>query len=300
MRTATAAEVEAYRSFLADQWCIRPVKTSEELAEDFKREDALAYRRLAARIFQNDASATPELYSWMATRSRVGPVHSARWCEILTSGMFALWALRAFVNGGRVLDLGCSIGFWAEWAARDGFDVSGIDLEPRLVELGSAMLRSHESPVTLRTADVLDAREGALYDAVVSIQGIALATADYDRVYDAVARKLREGGHAIFVDLTYERSGDVDSALKRAGLGVTAWGLTGGACYPEKWVAIPAVVVQKGVPPRGSMESAVANVEQEWSTRFKPYADSIDGADWARKNTAYAAATGRMVPFTGF
>jgi SAM-dependent methyltransferase len=92
----------------------------------------------------------------MADWARLGPVHSHKWCEILTSGVFAAWVIENLSPGLEVLDLGCNAGYWCEWAAKKNLRPTGLDRERRLIELGQSVMASRSPDVKLVVGDLRD------------------------------------------------------------------------------------------------------------------------------------------------
>jgi 2-polyprenyl-3-methyl-5-hydroxy-6-metoxy-1,4-benzoquinol methylase len=65
-----------------------------------------------------------------------------------------LYRALAAGHGGPVLDLACGTGRVALALAADGFDVEGVDLSSRLLELGGAKAAQLGLPITFRQADL--------------------------------------------------------------------------------------------------------------------------------------------------
>lgn len=79
-------------------------------------------------------------------------------------------------SGSRILDVGCGSGWLSEYLARLGYDVTGIDISPDLIEMASERLRrvpypvDHETPLRYRfqTHDIEKGPlPGETFDAVI-------------------------------------------------------------------------------------------------------------------------------------
>jgi SAM-dependent methyltransferase len=76
-------------------------------------------------------------------------------------------ALRMLPEGARVLDVGCGAGTLAVQIAKQGFDVTGVDMIPRALELAAAHARDEGVSVRFVEADVLAWNAPARFDLVV-------------------------------------------------------------------------------------------------------------------------------------
>lgn len=71
------------------------------------------------------------------------------------------------VAPGRALDIGCGTGTNALWLAAQGFDVTGVDVAPRAVELAQAKAAGAPGRCTFAVHDILaDEVPGAPFDLV--------------------------------------------------------------------------------------------------------------------------------------
>src|SRR5262249_31139609 len=59
----------------------------------------------------------------------------------------------------RAIDLGCGTGTHAVWLARQGFDVTGVDLSPAAVERARRQAEAAGVAVRFLAADLLDPRD---------------------------------------------------------------------------------------------------------------------------------------------
>jgi SAM-dependent methyltransferase len=77
--------------------------------------------------------------------------------------------LFAFSPGSRVLDQCCGAGFFTEPLARHGYQVTGVDLHPELLERASAACAAAGVKATLVRADVREHVVPEAYDVVVNM-----------------------------------------------------------------------------------------------------------------------------------
>ena len=116
--------------------------------------------------------------------------------EAQQAKLAAILRRTATVPGGRILEIGCGWGSFAEAAARAGRDVHGITLSTEQKAYAEArMARQGLSGVTI---DLIDYRDVAgTYDAVASIEMVEAVGQEYWPDYlAAIARALKPGGRA--------------------------------------------------------------------------------------------------------
>lgn len=102
----------------------------------------------------------------------------------------ALVEMLGLSPGQRVLDVGCGTGRHSRELAARGFDVVGVDLSTRFIELADAQAGPHETYVV---ADARDLRFESEFDAVISLcQGAFGLTAGPGAVDTVPVRELDE------------------------------------------------------------------------------------------------------------
>jgi ubiquinone/menaquinone biosynthesis C-methylase UbiE len=96
--------------------------------------------------------------------------------------------------GSKLLDVACGSGQLALFAARDGTDVSGIDIAENLIERASARAAAERLPACFQVADAEDLpfHDGS-FDFVVSLAGAMFAPRPY-RVASELVRVCVPGG----------------------------------------------------------------------------------------------------------
>jgi len=118
-----------------------------------------------------------------------GPTpHVERWVRTLGRG-----------RGRTALDLGCGEGRHTILLARQGYDVTGVDLEPLALRKAKAYLRRSGLSARLEVADALDLRcpDGA-FDLVLDYGCFHhVVTRDWARYRRGIARVLKPGGHLL-------------------------------------------------------------------------------------------------------
>jgi SAM-dependent methyltransferase len=95
--------------------------------------------------------------------------------------------------GMRVLDVGCGPGRHAHALARRGFEVHGVDISPRFIELAQA---GAPPGATFEVADARSLTFDRDFDAAISLcqGGFGLVGEDDPSVLEGMARALRPGG----------------------------------------------------------------------------------------------------------
>lgn len=108
----------------------------------------------------------------------------------------ALAGAMAMLPGMRVLDLGCGHGRHAIALARRGFDVTGVDLVPAMIDRARREAARAEVSVELRVGDMRAMADDARYDRAVMLFDAFGFMPDGDSVeiLRRVARALRPGG----------------------------------------------------------------------------------------------------------
>jgi ubiquinone/menaquinone biosynthesis C-methylase UbiE len=100
-------------------------------------------------------------------------------------------------RGESVLEIGCGIGFDALEFARNGADVTGLDLSPRNVELAKKYFAFNglEANIEVGNAEALRFGDDR-FDLVVAI-GVLYYTPNTQKAVDEIRRVLKPGGKAI-------------------------------------------------------------------------------------------------------
>lgn len=101
------------------------------------------------------------------------------------------------ITEGRALDIGCGTGTNVLWLAAQGFDVTGVDVSPRAIELAKAKSAGAEGRFTFATLDILtDEIPSGPFDFVFDRGCFHVfdEPADRARFAERVAESLRPGG----------------------------------------------------------------------------------------------------------
>ncbi len=139
---------------------------------------------------------------------------------------------RRGLRRGRVLDVGCGTGRAFEPLLRRGWEVSGVDVSPAMLE--QARLKFGDT-VSLATADACDLPVFGEFELVISLNdviGYCTEDGDLERVFSGMSLNLAEGGRICF-DLgtlrlfrTFLKGGDSewlgDQGLNWRGIGDVA------------------------------------------------------------------------------
>jgi 2-polyprenyl-3-methyl-5-hydroxy-6-metoxy-1,4-benzoquinol methylase len=100
-----------------------------------------------------------------ATRPEDLAWHSEEPTKLLDDAVSAVLATR---NGrARALDLGCGAGIHSAYLARKGFEVTGIDLIPKAIELAATHAEAQGLDVDFVAADLLEWSAGRPFDLVL-------------------------------------------------------------------------------------------------------------------------------------
>jgi ubiquinone/menaquinone biosynthesis C-methylase UbiE len=105
---------------------------------------------------------------------------------------------RFFKNNGRVLDLGCGIGFWLiEFLERNVKSIYGVDLSKNSLDLAERRLKIYgkEARLSLGNGEKLDFPDG--YFEHVNCQGVIHHTVNPQNVVNEIYRVLKPGGTAL-------------------------------------------------------------------------------------------------------
>ncbi len=117
-------------------------------------------------------------------------------CAAYTADL-ELWRALAAGAGGPILDLGCGTGRVALDLAAHGFDVTGIDSDPALIEALRSRARARDLRVHAVGADVRAFELGKSFALVISPMQVVQLLGGRDgraRMLTAVRRHLRPGG----------------------------------------------------------------------------------------------------------
>ena len=113
----------------------------------------------------------------------------------------------ALPAGARVLDVGCGSGWLSEWLARFGYDVTGMDISPALIEIsrervarapyqvdGATPIRCQFVPQDIETASLTDTFDAAIcYDSLHHFD-------DENAVLRHISAMLRPGGQLFIME----------------------------------------------------------------------------------------------------
>lgn len=126
----------------------------------------LTDREAYVSLYTENSHWTPVPEEYIDSGSVPGEARSAYILERLK---------KALPNGGRILDVGCSDGFHSMMFAKNGFEVVGVDLDPRCVEVANERARKRGLPAIFihgffeemnpdKMLDPFDVQEHALKD----------------------------------------------------------------------------------------------------------------------------------------
>jgi SAM-dependent methyltransferase len=117
-----------------------------------------------------------------------------RFSRYMEAGARGFYERLEVAPGCRLLDVGCGAGQLALMAARDGVDVTGVDIAPNLVERAAARARGEGLEARFLEGDAEDLPfEDHTFDVVVSLVG-AMFAPQPDRVAGELLRVCSPGG----------------------------------------------------------------------------------------------------------
>lgn len=102
----------------------------------------------------------------------------------------------------RALDVGCGAGRWCRLLAERGYAVTGIDLQPTMIESN----RSRHPDVEFVCTSIQDYRPAASFDLVSSVTVLQhLPDAEQDRAVERIRGLTRQGAHVIALENVSDR-----------------------------------------------------------------------------------------------
>lgn len=127
-----------------------------------------------------------------------------RFSRYMEAGTRDFYERLEVASGCRLLDVGCGAGQLALIAARDGVDVTGVDIAPNLVERAAARARAEGLKARFLEGDAEDLPfEDHAFDVVVSMVG-AMFAPQPDRVAGELLRVCSPGGTIAMANWTPE------------------------------------------------------------------------------------------------
>lgn len=104
------------------------------------------------------------------------------------------------VEGKKVLDMGCGEGCWSKFFAKEGAEVTGIDLSDALVKAAIEEEKRHSLGIKYFVADAADLNmlESESFDLVFSFMAL-MDIRNYQRAISEASRVLKKGGRLVVV-----------------------------------------------------------------------------------------------------
>lgn len=113
--------------------------------------------------------------------------------------------LRQLPQANRILELGCGTGAHAEYLARMGYTVYGVDISEVMLDRAEARKSSLPDEVAARLSfglgDVRDVRIGEYFDAVISmfhVMSYQTSNSDLEAIFETASIHLQKGGLFLF------------------------------------------------------------------------------------------------------
>jgi SAM-dependent methyltransferase len=279
--------VDIYRRELDEVWSIQPAARGEQIDSRLEPRERKEWHAFMRKLAGGDARAEARFYDWLSSRRRVGAIHSYKWAEILVNGVWAAAIVTALAPE-RTLDLGCNVGYWTTWMAREHV-VAGVDRARPAISLARTVARELGRPAEFIEEDFSAVEvAGGGFDCVVSLQGLVheFSRGNYAAVQGA-ASQLRPGGHLAMVEGGVFDGDDaraLDAALHAAGLSIVATSVCRGIGFAEQpWGYIGAVAV-KDSQGDGSLAGWYDDPAHE---RLSAWAEALPNDRWPEMNSAY-------------
>ncbi len=124
--------------------------------------------------------------------SLLDPAMRAAWWELLTRLLPGPPAA--------VADLGCGTGSLSVLLAEHGYDVTGVDLSPRMVALALAKAAAHEVPVRFAVGNAAEPELGGRRFEVVLARHVVWALPDPAAALGRWTRMLEPGGRLVLIE----------------------------------------------------------------------------------------------------
>lgn len=116
-------------------------------------------------------------------------------------GYYLLLLSQQDVHTRKILDVCCGTGTMAEMLQREGYELTGIDLSPAMIEAARAKAEKKKLPIRYECMDAADFELGATYGAALSFFDSLNNIVEPDRFQSALSRvadHLEPGGSFIF------------------------------------------------------------------------------------------------------
>ena len=115
--------------------------------------------------------------------------------------------LRKKLGTGRILEVGCGIGFVTAGLAEDGFDVCGIDISARSLERAERLLIDLGLDARVNKQDILTLTPENPFDAVVAVGSLLdglLSAENQHKALSSMVNALRPGDYLVIGLHDYE------------------------------------------------------------------------------------------------
>ncbi|MGL3807233.1 class I SAM-dependent methyltransferase [Paeniglutamicibacter sp. R2-26] len=116
--------------------------------------------------------------------------------------------------GGRILDAGCGPGHWTDYLARQGSDVSGLDLVPEFIE--GARARFPDISFQVGSLRALGEADGCLGGVLAWYSLIHVPPTEVPQVLSGFARSLAARGHLLIGFFSGDPAQPFDHAVTTA------------------------------------------------------------------------------------
>ena len=235
-------EVLTIQNILAENWGIKAIRSSAEWDSELKKlpEDVLhTYYALnddQADFLQRKKKIPKELehrwYEFLGTQPIAGIVHSRKYPFILDSAVFVVAICRALGFRGRILDIGCHLGYHLDVYARLlEMEAVGVDMSSSAINTGKTIFGA-DRQITLIQGDV-EEMELPKAQVITCIDAFPKDRVSLTILLTKLKNSIGDDGIIVLGgDVLELAKGDIAKACNHVGLGLLAHDVTGGWVGP--------------------------------------------------------------------
>ena len=259
-----------------DDWqcCVAASGISDTLYDKFY---ALYDKRIHELEQTNEMSSSldAEFYELIAQDPLAGLVHSQKRSVILDAAAFLQSLLKHLEVQGRVLDVGCHVGYHAIWlSSQSKVTVVGVDVSSAATAYARKKASLLGANASFVTGDVVSVDFEQSFDLIYAVDSLPVSPKEFSDVVDHLSRTLVPGGCMVVFGSTLHEticSPEVHACLNRNVLGFGIGDIVGGATVDGDFAVKQTVVLVKGVE-NSVPEAILGKITSAWG-EFSKYAN---------------------------